>query len=173
MKPLMLIAILFSTSSLSHGSHNCCPSDRFLSRAARALGLAPVVVSIFWNGGEIINHGLGALGYGESHEHNHDHESCEHKNNSDMKLSNYWHLAELGIHTGNLVFSGRNLFDATRHSKKMAFLLLGLNMMGAFAQIQTAYNRGKSWTGILMSPFSSLDFMGHLSDVWISAKELF
>lgn len=161
--------LIFSLNSHATGhehSHNCCKAHDWAAIAGSALGAAPSAVSFIWNGGEILNHGLGYFGVGE-HEHEH-----EHAKDIGETLTKYWHVAEVILHGSNLVSSGFHMSGKDLHSVKSSTVLTLLNLLGAFAQIQTALHRKTSWIGIAMAPFSIFDFAGHAATAWTSSQLL-
>lgn len=158
----LLTPIVFLLSLQIYAKEPCCKGHSYADKIGTTLGLAPSVISFLWNSGEILNHGLGYFGIGE---HEEDTKTSE-------AVAQYWHGIEIALHGANLIFSGLDLSGHHIHSKKISIILTGINALGAFAQAQTAISRGTSWIGISMSLFSTLDFIGHLSSAWSSAKPL-
>lgn len=171
MKKILLVLALVSSQVYAHREHEgCCQGHSYAQKIGVALKMTPALVSVLWNGGEIINHGLGFFGIGEQC---HEHEHHEDHTNHGSTVAQYWHAVEILLHGANLIFSGLDLSGNEVQSKKAAALITGLNILGAYSQAQTTINRHTSWTGILMAPFSVLDFFGHLSSALSSVKPLF
>ncbi len=84
----------------------------------------------------------------------------------------FYHAVEVVGHSSNLVEGGWHIVEENAPPLLLSTASFGFNLFGAYAQYCLVRQRGASKLGVVLAPFSAIDFWGHIVSSYVAAREL-